>query len=175
MPFTSREYDKKSPTAGKRLMSWISYSIVMARMRPTPGILCRPKERVGIVKLGVLFEIQIELLNLFVVEVDEIHVETHHSLQTVAFKAIGNADSVGFVADRLFERGQVLLMVDHLHVSDRGCSTTHDRAASSQQIACVSQFGRIDVGRWESFRLAAAGRAFQNRCGRFWFCLREWL
>ncbi|MDA1230800.1 MAG: hypothetical protein O2856_08500 [Planctomycetota bacterium] len=41
------------------------------------------------------------------------------------------------------------MMVDHLHVSDGGSSATRDRAASSQQIARVSQFDRIHAGSWE--------------------------
>ena len=146
------------------------------------GNTLQTKERVGIVKLCVLFEIQIELLNLFVVEVNEISVEADHALQTVAFKAFGNADSVRFVADRLFERGQVLLMVDHLYVSDRGRSATHDRAASSQQIACVSQLGRIDVGSWkiaasqqqgELFRIDAVGFGFASVNGFEIQCVTE--
>ena len=139
------------------------------------------KERVGIVELCVLFEKQIELLNLFVVEVDQIHVETHHSLQTVAFKSVGNPDSVSFVADRLLERGQVLLMVDHLYVSDRGSSAADDYAAFTQQIARVAKFCRINVGRGkiaaaqhgELFRIDAVGLGFASVNGFDIQCVAE--
>lgn len=146
------------------------------------GDALQTEKRVGVIELGVLFEIQIQLLNLFIVEVDEIDVETHHPLQTVAFKAIGDPDSVGVVADRLFERWQVLLMVDQLHVSDRSSSATNNRAASSQQIARVSQFGRIDVRSWkmaasqqqgELFRIDAVGFGFASVNGFEIQCVAE--
>jgi hypothetical protein len=73
-------------------------------------------------------------------------------------------------------------MVDHLYVSNRGSSTTHDGAASSQQIARVSQFGRIDVGRGEIaasqqqgelFRIDAVGFGFASVNGFEIQCVAE--
>jgi hypothetical protein len=71
------------------------------------GDTLQTKKRIGIVELGVLFEIQVELLNLFIVEVDEIHVETHHSLQAVAFEAFGNA-----VLDRFARSGKDMMSIN---------------------------------------------------------------
>ena len=98
------------------------------------------------------------------VEVDQIDVERHHLLQAVTFEAIGNADSIGFVADRLFESGQVLLMIDHLHVRDGCRTTTHDRAATTKQIPRVSQSSRIDVGGRKRLQ-TALGRAASQQHG----------
>ena len=60
VPLTRRQYDKKCPTDSKRLMSWISYSIVIAKMRPDAWDAHQAIERVGVIELGVLLQIKIE-------------------------------------------------------------------------------------------------------------------
>jgi hypothetical protein len=109
-------------------------------------------------------------------------VATDHSLQTVTFEAIHNADSIGFVGDRLLECWQVLLMIDHLQVSNRGSSPPDDRAASSEEITGVTQFGRIEVSRGkvsateqhgEFFRIDAIGSCFATVNGFEIQCMAE--
>ena len=78
-------------------------------------------------------------------QVDQVNVEFHHRPQATFGELISDADGVGSVRDRLFGRWQVLLMLDHLHVSDRGRSPFHDRSASTQQVTRVSQIGRVHV------------------------------
>ena len=60
-------------------------------------------------------------------------------------KAFGDADAIGFVADRLGKRRQVLLMVHHLHVDDGGRASPDDGASSPEQIAGASHVFGIDV------------------------------
>ena len=102
-------------------------------------------ERIRIVNLRVLFQVEIEPLDLFVIEVDQVHVERDHALHAVFLEAIGDADTIRLVADRLFEGRQVLLMVDHLYVDDRGGSASHDHGSPSQQVARASHVFGIDV------------------------------
>ena len=113
------------------------------------GNALQSKECVRVVDLGVLLEVQVELLNLFVVEVYQVDVDADHLLHTVSFKAFCDSAAVGLVADRLSKGGQVLLMVDELHVDDRGGSPPDEGGSAAKQVPCASHFLRIDVAGWE--------------------------
>jgi len=82
--------------------------------------------------------------------------------QAVTFEAIGNADSIGFVADRLFKGGQVLLMIHHLHVRD-GCrdDRRHRRALSWRADRFHSRIRAVDC-RISSSCLSLSKRALSH-------------
>ena len=110
--------------------------------RPQPG------QRVGIVHLGVAFEVQFELVNAFVELVDQFQVGFDGDPDRGVFESLGHVEFLAIAGkDELFaEGGMVVLAIGVLDVGDEVGTLADEEEPAAEQIASFAEPLGIHVG-----------------------------
>ena len=111
-----------------------------------PGHRAQSVIVLGVVLLGAVFEVALEIPNQGVVALDQREVDLHTLAHIRLGKRLGDAFAVGLVGDLGLRRSEVVLMVGVLDVREQITAATDEVQPPPQQISRGAHRRGIDVG-----------------------------